>query len=344
MSDDLGAADLTPETRRSMARRVAERLAGATTVAVATHVNGDGDGWGSACALAYHLRTRGVEVTLLAATPYPERFRFLLGADLEARRPDREGCELLADADVQVVVDASEVGRLGEFGPYYEPKRTVIIDHHAVASTPMSAALTFIDADAAATAELIYDVIAASGEPLSPEIARALYVGLVTDTGSFRYSNATPHAHRLAARLMEAGADPEALYGPLFANVSSAELAILQEALSRLRIDEELGLTWAALPVEVTRHHGRLEDYEVVIEHLRNLEGTRVAALFRELEDGTVKVSLRSSAAVNVAAVASAFGGGGHEKAAGAVIEGDLSEVSARVLDACRAEVRKGRP
>lgn len=311
---------------------------------MATHVNGDGDGWGSACALAYHLRPRGIDVTLLAATPYPDRFRFLLPPDLEPRRPDREGRDLLAAADVQVVVDASEVGRLGEFGPHYEPQRTVIIDHHAVASMPMSAALSFIDAQAAATAELIHDTIAASGDPLSREIARALYVGLVTDTGSFRYSNATPHAHRLAARLIEAGADPEALYGPLFANVSSAELATLEEALSRLQTDAELGLTWAAIPLDVTRRRGRLEDYEVVIEHVRNLQGTRVAALFRELEDGTVKVSLRSSVSVDVARVAGEFGGGGHEKAAGVVIAGGLPEVSARVLDACRAALRGARP
>jgi phosphoesterase RecJ-like protein len=327
-----------------MARRVADRLAGATTVAVATHVNGDGDGWGSACALAYHLRPRGIEVALLAATPYPDRFRFLLPPDLEPRLPDPEACDLLAAADVQVVVDASEVGRLGEFGPHYEPQRTVIIDHHAVASNPMSAALMFTDADAAATAELVYDTIAAAGDPLSPEIAQALYVGLVTDTGSFRYSNATPHAHRLAARLIEAGADPEALYGPLFANVSAAELATLDEALSRLHAEPGPGLTWTTIPLEVTRRHGRLEDYEVVIEHLRNLQGTRVAVLLRELEDGTVKVSLRSSGSVNVARVASEFGGGGHEKAAGAVIAGGLAEVSRRLLDACRRALRNAGP
>lgn len=337
----MSLAELIPAHRAEAARRVAERLAGATSVAVATHVNGDGDGWGSACGLAHHLLPTGVEVTLLAATPYPDRYRFLLPAGLEPLGPGSEGKGVLEAADVQLVVDTSEVGRLGDFAPIFDSGRTVIIDHHAVASTQLRATLSLVDSGAAATAELVYDVIAAGGERLSAETARALYVGIVTDTGSFRYSNSSPHVHRLAARFIETGVDPEALYGPLFASVTPAELATLEAALSKLERDEELGLTWSIIDVETTRRLGRIEDYDLVIEHLRNLEGTRIAVLFRELEDRSVKVSLRAVGPVDVARLAGEFGGGGHAKAAGARIEGALPAASGRVLEACREALRE---
>ncbi len=327
----------TPSHRRELARQIAESLERAASIAVATHVGGDGDGWGSAIALAHHFAPRGTRVRLLAASPLPERFRFLLPPDTEPLGPDELGLEALRSAEVQVVVDASEPGRLGDFAPHYRPERTVVIDHHAVVTRRIAAALALIDPDAAATAELVYDVLQATDAPLSAEAARALYVGLVTDTGSFRYSNSTPRAHRVAAALIEAGADPEGLYRPLFANLTPGELATMRAALDSLARDEELGLTWAVLNAEVARRHGALEEYEGILEQLRNLAGTEVAVLVRELEGGEAKLSLRSTGSADVAAVARAFGGGGHQKAAGATVSGDLEGVTARVLEACRA-------
>ncbi len=332
----------TPSHRVDAARRIAERLAEAGSIAVATHVGGDGDGWGSAIALAHHFGPADVDVRLLAASPLPQRFRFLLPAGAEPLGADESGSEALRTADVQVVVDASEPGRLGEFAPLYQPERTVVIDHHAVATTGIEAALSLIDPAAAATAELVYDVLAHTGRATRAATARALYVGLVTDTGSFRYSNSTPHAHRLAAALIEAGADPEALYRPLFAVSSAAELGSLRAALEGLQRDEALGLTWTALDAAVARRFGALEEYEGIIDQLRNLEGTEIAVLFRELEGGEVKVSWRSTGAANVAALARSFGGGGHEKAAGATVPGGLAAVTEQVLAACRAHLRSG--
>jgi phosphoesterase RecJ-like protein len=332
----------TPAHRLEPARRIARRLEGAGSIAVATHVNGDGDGWGSACALAHHFGGRGADVRLLAASPFPQRFRFLLPEGTPLLGPDHAGFRALRSADVHVVVDASEPGRLGDFAPHYRPDRTVVVDHHAVVRSEIDAALSLIDPDAAATAELVYDILVQTGDAIAPATATALYVGLVTDTGSFRYSNTTPRTHRLAAALLEAGVDPGALYRPLHATLTPGELATLRAALANLRRDPERGITWAALGVEVVREHGALEESEGVLEHLRNLEGTEVAILFRELEDGTVKVSFRSTGGADVAALARSFGGGGHEKAAGATVAGRLDEVVARVLEACRAALTGG--
>jgi phosphoesterase RecJ-like protein len=327
----------SPIHRLELARSIADRLKGATSIAVSTHVNGDGDGWGSACAIAHHFGVRGCDVRLLAATPFPELYRFLLPEGVEPLDPNAAGVEALSSAAAQVVVDASEPSRLGGFAPHYQRERTIVIDHHAVAVGEIEACLSLIDPGAAATAELLYDVLLETGDPVGPLAARALYVGLVTDTGSFRYSNSTPQAHRTAAALIEAGADPEALYRPLFANLRPAELGTLRAALERMQHDEEYGITWAALDLGVSREHGAIEEYEGVLEHLRNLTGTNVAILFRELAGGEVKVSLRSTGRADVATVARSLGGGGHEKAAGAVVSGNVGEVTARVLAACRS-------
>ncbi len=332
----------TPAHRVEAARDIAQRLTRARSIAVCTHLGGDGDGWGSAAAIAHHFGASGAAIGLLAASPLPDRLGFLLPDGARTLAPDAEGIPVLQSADVQLVVDASEPSRLGEFAPHYQRERTIVIDHHAVASAEIEAALRLIDPYAAATAELVYDVLAHTGTALQAAVARALYVGLVTDTGSFRYSNATPHAHRLAAELIEAGADPEALYRPLFANLTPAELGTLQALLDGLGHEEELGLSWAALDRNVTRRFGALDEYEGVMDHLRNLEGTEIAVLFREVEAG-VKVSWRSTGGADVAQLARSFGGGGHEKAAGATVGGDLSTVVGRVLEACRNLLR-GRP
>ncbi len=327
----------TPPHRIEPARVIADKLSNAKAVAVATHVGGDGDGWGSACALAHHFGPAGVDVRLLAATPFPDRYRFILQEGQRLFAPEESGLEALRSADLQLVVDASEPGRLGDFAPFYEPERTIVIDHHAVASEHIEAAIELIDPVAAATAELVFDVLAQTDRPLGPAAANALYVGLVTDTGSFRYSNSTPHAHRVAAALIEAGADPEGLYRPLFATLTPADLGTLQAALSSLGRDPEYGISWAVIDAATSQRLGALEEHEGVIEHLRNLQGTEIAVLFRELASGEVKVSFRSTGPAGVANLARSFGGGGHEKAAGTTVSGKLADVVERVLAACRA-------
>jgi phosphoesterase RecJ-like protein len=329
-----------PPHRRETARSIAERLDAARSIAVATHVRGDGDGWGSAAAIAHHYAPQGTDVRLLAATPFPDRFRFLLPAGLQPLGPGARGRKALSSADAQVLVDVSEPTRLGDFEDGLAPGRTIVIDHHPRPSVRLQWAAALIDPDAAATVELIYDVLVTGGRPITTPTALALYVGLVTDTGSFRYSNVGARTHRLAAELIAAGIDAQDVYNRLHGTVSDAELATLKAALDGLQRDPDLPITWLSLDYDLARRHGELDEYERVLEHARNLEGTEVALMFRELADGSVKVSLRSNGPANVASVARSFGGGGHEKAAGAVVEGELDDVEARILDACRAELR----
>ncbi len=330
-----------PSQRLDSALKIAALFRDARSMAISTHVNGDGDGWGSACALAYHFRPLGTQVHLLAASPFPDRFRFILPPGGDPLDPGLEGMEALRSAELQIVVDASESSRLDQFASEFEAERTVVIDHHAVALDSIKASLSLIDPTASATTELVHHVLTCTGDVVGPGPALALYVGLVTDTGSFRYSNTTPRTHRLAAELIEAGIDPEEVYRPLFATLTPAELATLQAALAAHQRDEEHGITWTVLDKELIARIGGLAEYEGILDHLRNLQGTEVAILFRDL-GGSVKISLRSSGVTDVASVARALGGGGHEKAAGAEVEGDLAEVTGRVLEACRAAISEG--
>ena len=160
--------------RLEPARLVADRLTRARSIAVATHLGGDGDGWGSACAIAHHFGGAGAEVQLLAASAFPDRYRFLLPEGARLWEPDDAGLRALHAADVQLVVDASEPGRLGDFAPDFSPERTVVIDHHAVAFEHIEAAVALIDPTASATAELVYDVLALTDRRISTPAARAL--------------------------------------------------------------------------------------------------------------------------------------------------------------------------
>lgn len=331
-----------PAHRLESAKRIAKALEAAESVAVCTHVGGDGDGWGSASALAHHFLPLGTDVRLLAATPYPDRLRFLLPEGLEPLGPGDRGNEVLRTAAAQVVVDASELGRLGEFAPDFDPARTLVIDHHPVGSSRIEAVESLIDPDATATTELVYDILSQSDAPIGPAAAQALYVGLVTDTGSFRYSNSTPRTHRLAAELIEVGIDIEFVYGPLFGTLTGGELGTLQAALAGLQRDADGRISWISLASSVAEQFGGLDDYERVIDFVRNLVGTEIAVLFRDLGNGLVKISLRSNGAADVSVVAHSLGGGGHRKAAGAEVRGDLSELTRRVLEACRKQLARG--
>ncbi len=197
------------------------------------------------------------------------------------------------------------------------------------------------DPTACATGELVFDMLTLDGDPLDEREATALYVAIVTDTGSFRFSNTTARTHEIAARLIEAGADPGALYRDLFAQYSQPRLRLLQRSLETLEVDGELPIAWTVLDVAALRDSGaKGEDTDGLVEFPRRLKGVEVAIAFRELSADRTKVSLRSTGDVDVARIAQSLGGGGHEKAAGVVVAEPLRAAIETVLREVRDEVR----
>jgi phosphoesterase RecJ-like protein len=331
-----------PPERVRAAQDVAAVLAPGRRVALTTHVNADGDGVGSEVALWHLLTRRGLEAVIANPTPIPERFHFLLpnGAD----RSDR-AVRAVEAADVVVVLDISDLGRLGDLArAITESHAVACIDHH-VSRGSLPGGPRLVAPEAAATAELVFDFASALGWPLSPEAARALYVGILTDTGAFRFANTTPRALRVAGALLERGVDPESIYESVYASAPEGRIRLMTEVLGTLVVERDPGLAWVTVPPDaLQRHHATADDLDGIVEYPRTIAGVRLALLFRQIANGRVKVSFRSLGDVDVAELAHHFGGGGHRKAAGASLEGSLADAQQQVLGAAREFLRRRRP
>jgi bifunctional oligoribonuclease and PAP phosphatase NrnA len=327
------AISIPPERARA-AEAVAAVLAPGRRVALTTHVNADGDGVGSEVALWHLLTARGLRATIANPTPIPERFHFLLpaGAD-HSERAARE----VESADVVVVLDISDLGRLGDLARAINQSHAVAcIDHHVSGGT-LPRGPRLVAPEAAATAELVFDFASTLQWPISPDAARALYVGILTDTGGFRFANTTPRVLRVAGALLERGVDPESIYESVYASAPEGRVRLTAEVLGTLVVEPEHGLAWVTVPPDaLQRHRATADDLDGIVEYPRSIAGVRLALLFRQLANGKVKVSFRSLGDVDVAELAHRFGGGGHRKAAGASLEGALAEAQAQVLAAAR--------
>ena len=337
MISDLFAV---PAGRRADIERLLAELAPGQTVALSTHINSDGDGCGSEVALAGLLAQRGLRAFVLNPTPWPAMFRYLLDEGGIEDRSAR-GAAALDDADRLIVLDISDVKRLGVLAAAVRalPRPPLVIDHHLPGDEPPGT-LHVTDTTACATGELVFDVAQVMGAELTPPIATAIYTAMLTDTGGFRFSNTSPRCHAVAAALLSAGVDPEAMYRRIYASVPRGRLDLIRDALASLQLDEAYGIAWVDVAAGLLEKHGvSAEDLDGVAEYPRSVEGTRLALLFRDLGHGKVKVSFRSTGLVDSNALARRFGGGGHAKASGALITGSLEEVRARVLEEARAFV-----
>jgi bifunctional oligoribonuclease and PAP phosphatase NrnA len=299
-------------------------------------MNADGDGCGSEAAMARLLGQRGLDVRIVNPTPWPELFNFLLGDDVVDATA--KGTAALKDIDLLIVLDISDVKRLGALADTVRgldvPK--LVIDHH-IASDDPAGNIILTDVTACATGELVYDFACTLGLDITPAIAQALYVATLTDTGSFRFSNTSPRCHAMAADLLASGVDPEETYVRVYASAPDGRVRLLGDVLTTLGVDEKAGLSWLSMQAGMLERYGvRQEDLDGIVEHARSIAGTRMALLFRDLGYGKVKVSFRSTGGVDVNAFARRFGGGGHAKASGALIAGTLDDVRDRVLTAAR--------
>jgi bifunctional oligoribonuclease and PAP phosphatase NrnA len=341
---NMSATDLlaVPETRRGPLAEIVRRARAARRIVLTTHVNADGDGAGSEAAIAGWLESRGARVSIVNPTPFPPNFGFLLHrADLPIELGDPRAEQAIREADLALVLDTSERDRIRPLDGMLRHVPTLVVDHHPPGPSVVGEG-GVQDPTAAAAGELVYDMISLSGDDWVESAVLGVYVAIVTDTGSFRFGNTTPRAHAIAADLLSRGIDTEAVYQRLFATAPLRRLETLREALARLGHEPETGISWIALPRDVTDRLGSTaEDFDGLIEHARSIAGTRVALLFRETGPAETKVSLRSSGEADVNAIARHFGGGGHVKASGATLDASLADAVAAVLEKVRRELRR---
>ncbi len=294
---------------------------------VVTHENPDGDALGSMLAMALGLRALGKDVVMYLAgsAPTPAEYRFLDLADVRRELPDDlEERTLLA-------VDCANDRRIGEENTGVDRAKLVVnVDHHHDNSE--FGDVNLIVADASSTSEIVRDILGELDVALTPELAAALYVGLVTDTGRFQYTNTTPKALRLAAELVEAGADVHGIFRHVYETVQFAKLKLLARALERAQLFEGGRLVVSYLLKDDFGDVGAVEPYsEGIIDSLRAVEGSEMVALIREPprnEGPARRISLRSSHdEVDVSAVARKLGGGGHRQAAGFSSDKSIAEL-----------------
>jgi phosphoesterase RecJ-like protein len=315
------------ERREADVKAVADTIRANDRFLVVTHENPDGDALGSMLGAALGLRALGKDVVMYLSgnVPTPAEYRFLDLADVRRELPeDLEERVLLA-------VDCANEQRIGETNTGVDRAKLVVnVDHHH--DNSQFGNVNLIVAEASSTSEIVRDVLGELGVPLTPEIAAALYVGLVTDTGRFQYTNTTPKALRLAAELVEAGADVHGIFQHVYETVQFSKLKLLARALERAQLFEGGGLVVSYLLKDDFSDVGAEEPYsEGIIDSLRAVEGSEMVALIREPprnEGPARRISLRSSHdEVDVSAIARKEGGGGHRQAAGFSSEKPIGEI-----------------
>ena len=317
------------ERYRADLKRAAATIAGGHRIGVVGHIGPDGDALGSAIGLARSARAAGKEAVASFGEPFvvPSEMSFL---DTSMLVPPSEFAD---DFDVVVACDTAARDRLGSLADAAERAGTlVIIDHHR--SNDGFGDVTLIDPEAGATAQLVFYLLEELQWPIDEAVATALYTGLVTDTGRFQYSSTTPEVHRVAARLLAAGVEPDRVGQRLFEATPFGYYVVLAKVMERAVLEPELGLVWSVMELGDLEAGGiGYETTDGLIDAVRIAEEADVACLLKEREPGTLKGSLRSRGAVDVAAIAGAFDGGGHHNAAGFTFVGDVDAAMARIRE-----------
>ncbi len=313
----------------------------AERVALFGHLGPDMDVIGSMLALVHALRAMGKQAVACSHDPVPQRLAILPGVE-EIVTCEQRLCAAHAAMggwDLLVAVDGHGAERFGEL--YALARRlapqavTLNIDHH-VTNNGHFCDVEVVDSRAAATAELVYFLLRDLGAPPSPLVATCLLAGLYTDTLSFQTSSVTERTFAAAAGTLEWGADPGALAFALFRSRSVAMVRLWALVLSSLHYEEDTNILWAEVTRDMIRACGaEEEDLSGISSFLGGVQDARVIVLFKEMPDGTIQVSFRSQT-LDVAALASSLGGGGHRRAAGCTLPGPLDEARRIVLEAAR--------
>ncbi len=334
----------TPAHRAASVKQAKNALLASRRAVLTTHLNADGDGAGSEAALASWLRANGTEAWIINPTAFPEPLRFLVEReDWIVSAGSSRARDLCDQADLAVVLDTGELPRIGRVQEMISELATVVIDHHPPGDQPIGG-ISVRDPAASATAELVYDLISASNGPWSEHIAQGIYVGLLTDTGGFRFDNATAACHQVAAEMVALGISPELVHQRVYGRAPLRRYRLLQLALGTLEHDPSAGVTWMTIPRDAFESVGATtDDLEGIVDIPRSVENTQVGLLFRLTQTGEVKISFRSNGPVDVNVLARRFQGGGHVKASGAIVAGPIERAMDDVIGATREAVARAR-
>ena len=295
---------------------------------IISHARPDGDAYGSTLALGLVLRELGKDIVVTNSDGLAPLFAFLPGSETltttstEAPEADR----------IIIALDCADRKRLGPATEKWNRVPDVNIDHHV--SNPGYAKLNIIDPVSPATAQVLYEIIETLGWPLTPGIAANLYVGLMTDTGCFRYRQTTARTFAVATKLVEAGANPTDLSESCFQSFRCERLLLMREVLNELHFADHARVAWFYLNPEIYARSGATSDEtEGLIEYLQAVKTVEVAFVLEAMPDGLTRASMRSRGRVDVQKICAEFGGGGHKLAAGLRTKLDTPALEKRLLE-----------
>lgn len=299
-------------------------------VVVISHKDADGDTLGSALAISEVVRGMGKEVATRVPPPVPQLYHFLPGFETVNREESGE------PPDLVLVMDASNLERLSDtLGPLPEGTPIVNIDHHV--SNTRFGTLNLVVPDASSTAEVTFDLLHALGIPVTASIATNLYAGVLTDTGGFRHENTSYRVLEIAADLVRRGANASDMAARVYKSQKLTTMRLMALVLGTMGFDCGDRVVYAAVPQDLLRKAGaRMDETEGLIDVLSSVQGLELAILFKEIEPALTKLSIRSRGAANANNLAAVFGGGGHDKAAGAELEMPLRQAMDLVLAEAR--------
>lgn len=318
--------------RAELLKKLIDLINEAHSIAILTHTSLDGDALGSSLGLALALDYIGKEVLVFLGEPIPRSLDFLPGQNLISSDCGKA-------FDLAISLDNSDMKRLGDRADIYNNARKKInIDHHT--TNCMEADGLWIDQKASATGEMVYKLIKAMDIPISNDIAICLYTAIITDTGSFRYSNTTPDSHIISAELIKCGIPFASIAKKVLDIVSHSKMSLLKKTIQNLTLYSEgkVAVSWL-LYDDIYPLNAQSDDYEGLVNVGINLEGVEVSLFIREEEPGRFKGSLRANDYVDVAKIAGKFSGGGHKRAAGFTAEGNPDEIIMLVLEEINKEL-----
>lgn len=322
------------ESRDAVIARIADAIHARRRFVISSHVRPDGDAIGSQLAMAFALDALGKEVAIVNRDPVPGPLEAFPGTDRV-----QVAAEAAGDYDAAIVMECSALERTGVAG--LDRAFVINIDHHQ--GNTGYGAINWFDAGAAACAEMVFDLIVALGVPITPAIATHIYVAILTDTGSFHYSAISARTFDICRQLVEAGVDPPKIARAVFDSNTLGRLKLFGAVLGAIDLEHDGRLAVMRVDQQMAREAGgTYEDTEGLINLPLTVREIRASVFFKELTATEYRVSLRSKGAIDVAAVAKRFDGGGHRNASGCTVRGSFAEARAQIVDAMAPAIAAG--
>ncbi|RLC46347.1 MAG: hypothetical protein DRH70_05685 [Candidatus Coatesbacteria bacterium] len=311
------------------------------TFGVVSHVDPDGDAAGSIIAAMLMLRSLGKEVRSLQNDAMPEMYSFLPGYALAAKTDAASKQLSRGELDCVIVFDSSTLSRVAwDYGDTAVPaKRVINIDHHK--DNALFGHVNIVDGEASSASELFFGIVDAFGLSNDVQIATNLFTGISTDTGSFSFSNTTPAALRVAARLLETGVDVAEITRHLECNFTLQRLVFFGKVLASAKSTEDGSIVWIVGTEQMRREAAFWGSTEQFTNYVMKVRAAEIAVFFSQSAADQYKVSIRSRGRIDASGLAALFGGGGHERAAGCIVNGSLDSVISDVIGAARNELKQ---